>query len=384
MRQLQPINHRLILSIVALLLTLSCCTARGFANNGSPLTTTATIVRTPQLSRPAALKKALTQVLVNLSGNPHIASLPNLQDALDNADNWVESYQSQSGIGPTGQVAPLLHVRFNRHAIIQLLQDNQQPIWPMRRPLTLVLINTDDNPTSLISSDSDSTRKQRFSWQMQMRHIPVIWPMLDLNTPTGSPQWPPTEQTVSAKLQQYRAQALLAGRINQSGQSYQADWFAWVNNSPWTWQDSADTQVVILQHAVDHLTTLLANSSAEATNNGSFDITATVHAVNNLTEYAAVINRLIQLPGVSKVSIVESQHNSVTLKITSSDSVATLKKMLQEQVEKIPTLTVNTPGDATENTTLSLRWQTSPNPIAPSTTPSSIPAMQESTTPAQR
>lgn len=369
MRCLNPINHFLKACAIAIILTM-LSTHHAFAGQVNALYTT-TVVRTPSLSRQAALKEAMRQALINISGNTQISSLPNLQDALDHAENWVDSYQTQTGIGPDGQPASLLRVRFNHPSLLKLLQDNQQGTWPAKRPLTLMLINTDNNLTTFLTSDDDDTVKLRLNWQMQLRHIPVIWPMQDLNTPTLPKHWPLTEQVVNTQLKHYQAKSLLAGRIKLSGSTYQANWFAWIDNSPWTWQDQADSEDALLQHAVDHLTNLLANSSANTAYNGPSDITATVEQVSNLSQYAQVINQLTKLPGVSKVSILESQANSVTLKIISTDSIDALKKVLQQHIKKMPTLILNDTDDTTDNTTLSLRWQTSPPTTSGSTTTTS-------------
>ena len=86
-----------------------------------------------------ALPKALGAVLIKLSGNPGIITLPNIQPALTQASKLVQSYSFQQAPAKTTTDQPLmLQVSFDKDAVRNLLQNNHKAIWSPNRPLTLI------------------------------------------------------------------------------------------------------------------------------------------------------------------------------------------------------------------------------------------------------
>ena len=100
------------------------------------------------LERVAAIRSALEEVLVKVSGKADVAQLPQLEPLLSQADQWVQRYQYRAappgGGPPSPPLAQLLWMSFDRETINQRLYEAGIPVWGINRPSTLLWLAVDE------------------------------------------------------------------------------------------------------------------------------------------------------------------------------------------------------------------------------------------------
>lgn len=103
----------------------------------SALSPSLTVVRVPLSNTVAprhrqrqAMQTAFKRVLVRLTGNTGITTLPFVTTALPHVRRWIDSYQRIK----TNSSTPLLEVTFDRQGLLKLLQRYGQSVWSSQGP----------------------------------------------------------------------------------------------------------------------------------------------------------------------------------------------------------------------------------------------------------
>ncbi len=99
-----------------------------------------------QRTQQAALKKALRQVFVKMSGSTSVLENAGVKAALTSPQSLLRSYRFSFDKGRTYYVA-----EFDQAKLNELLQREMLPLWGDRRPETIVwLAQEDENETRVI------------------------------------------------------------------------------------------------------------------------------------------------------------------------------------------------------------------------------------------
>ncbi|MEW9796984.1 DUF2066 domain-containing protein [Alteromonas sp. CYL-A6] len=124
-----------------------------------------------------ALRTAMGQALVKMSGDPAILSLPSLKAALRDADSYLRSYRYQD----TARGMTLI-ARFNEERLLSLLRDAALPVWGSRRPQSIVwmAVEDDDLQRRVIDDADTSPLTDALKFAAQARGVPVSFPLMDL------------------------------------------------------------------------------------------------------------------------------------------------------------------------------------------------------------
>ena len=123
-------------------------------------------------------EKALIQVLIKVSGNTDIASLPETKALLQKTQQLVSQYGYQ-----TDQNNKYFSALFDQQKINQSLRDMQQPIWGDTRPSTLIWLISGNQVVSEqdIKLGADTAISQPLKQTEQSRGIQVQFPLMDLD-----------------------------------------------------------------------------------------------------------------------------------------------------------------------------------------------------------
>lgn len=269
--------------------------------------------QSPADLRPAILN-AFSQVLIKISGNSRIASLPGIQQQLATADRFAQKYRYIDGN---------LQVAFDQRALITLLAEAQQPVWLSARPATLIWLSVSGqtplttaaapnppNPlTAMLQSDADA------------RAIPVVFP-----TMTGDDQtdWSAkmsgtvfNQQALEKIALRYQQPAILYGELTQAAdQSWAADWFLVWRGQTWQWRNNG-AQPAVLQAGVDKVADLMGSQLAVNLNQeDANNFWLAVLGINNLADYSAMLEALKQCQPVLGVVVQDVGSHGVLLQVT--------------------------------------------------------------------
>ncbi|TKB03676.1 DUF2066 domain-containing protein [Alteromonas portus] len=130
-----------------------------------------------QRTQQAALKKALRQVFIKMSGSTRVLDNPGVKAALSSPQSLLRSYRFAFDNNRTYYIA-----EFDQAKLNDILQRELLPLWGDRRPETIVwLAQEDENETRVILEESLNTDLQHALKQTaKERGVPLSLPLMDL------------------------------------------------------------------------------------------------------------------------------------------------------------------------------------------------------------
>lgn len=130
-----------------------------------------------QRTQQVALKKALKQVFIKMSGNMNVLDNPGVKAALTSPQSLLRSYRFAFDNNQTYYVA-----EFDQAKLNEILQRELLPLWGDRRPETIVwIVNEDENETRVILDESlNSDLQLALKQTAKERGVPLSLPLMDL------------------------------------------------------------------------------------------------------------------------------------------------------------------------------------------------------------
>lgn len=310
-------------------------------------------VTVPDRSKKAlqeGMRTALSQVVVQMSGNAGITTLPAVQSAISDASSWVQDYTYQ----PTSDGSPglTLQVTFDKAGLDELLRKSGQVVWRKNRPLTLVYF--DENNADL---------RHVFQETAKTDGLTIIFPVMDLadqnivdpNAGTIS------ESTMSALGKRYGVDSVLAAHFvdgdgsNNANQFRQIHWIYCLNGKTYQWTTTDATSQAMMVTSVYRLLQILQGAFAENATIGTHaSIKLSLNGIRDMDDLIAAIRELkkINLVKSAQVDTVGSDRATIILAITGD--VDELKKSLADNAAFSPVITAAAPASSDE--TLRYFW----------------------------
>lgn len=291
-----------------------------------------------------ALPQALEQVLVKVSGNPDVITLPTVQNALPKIDNLVESYSYTERTNASGEQELNLQVVFDNDAIKHLLRDAGQAIWGNNRPLTLVWLSVpEEMQTRILSNDSENPLVASVKHFVEQRGIPIIFPSMDLedrmNMNLSASRLPSREQLEKVARRYGVESVLVANVVSVNHGELIGEWELFLKGTPIEWQTSGTdiNQVVIngVDRAVDMMVNRLATIESKSMQSS---VAMKITGVKNLNDYVHVVATLRQLAPITQVMVNDMSHNTLQLVVHTVSG----KEGLIKALENVPLLTAET------------------------------------------
>ncbi len=289
-------------------------------------------------ARQAAIQHALTVILIKISGNADVASVPQVKTRLRRANTLVQQY---SYLLPTltspDPIDLQLQVQFDPTAVNKLLTDAGQAVWPNQRPRIAVwlavindnerLVLTNDNITNQVFNAATNSL-QRIAEQ---RGIPIVLPssaLIEQQSISFADVYTLSRTTLMPSVGTLQADALLIGRIIQrDSDQWQASWSFVVNDELMQWQtDGTDLQMVF-SHMIADVADSLLQRFAVLTDVGTQQrVMLTIEHIEDANTYARVINYLNQLPLVSQVDTVDVTDDHIVVAISADGGQQALQQ----------------------------------------------------------
>ncbi len=299
------------------------------------------VVNESDAERNRAFRHALTAVILKVTGERRWLQHPVVEQALDNAQSYVEAiaYSSEEIEVPQqamvtqnpepdsdaidqepGQKpdnAPLLpriverryvEVDFSSRLINELLTDANIPVWDSNRPSVLVwmaLQDADGNRTLLTSDINQEIIDfiQNFATE---RGLPVIFPVLDFDDRRNLSEdlvWALDEEVIRRASERYDADSVLTGRLHFTASGELVGLWQFLFGTRVEVFDGFSTELEEYLHTpLDRVTSQLADYFAivpEAISSAT--VRLTVEGVSDLEDYSALIAYLGNLGLVKSV-----------------------------------------------------------------------------------
>lgn len=283
-----------------------------------------------------SLPQALEQVLIRMSGNTGIMTLPLIQDALPKINNYVEKYSYLAKADKKDRQQLLLRIVFNTRAMRDLLENANQEIWSVQRPLTMIWVSVPNafQSETLASSESQNPIIRTIKQVAFLRGLPIIFPIMDLEDQTNialSTSTLLSNRQLQIIAQRYDIDSILAGvvAVDANGQ-FQGEWRLFLNGTHYEWQTTGIDLTQVVMHGINCAADMILNQFAIFDKKGIENlITMEVNGVQTLDDYVHMVSLLKHVSPVMKVSVIEMSADVLLLKIKTAGNVEDLVKALK-------------------------------------------------------
>ena len=165
-------------------------------------------------SQRKAMRNALKNVLVKVSGNKSLLEHQLIREKVQKAQDYMRAYQFESVDGEL-----MYHAEFDKQRVQKMILDAGFPIWDSRRPdslLWLAIETPDIKQRLLLSEFSDSPVLESAREVAKSRGIPVGFPVLDLTERqqvTLYDVWGQFSNVITQASSRYGVEYVLSARI---------------------------------------------------------------------------------------------------------------------------------------------------------------------------
>jgi hypothetical protein len=271
--------------------------------------------------RSTALRTALGEVLVRVTGQPGVTSTGPARAMLANPEALVQQYRYFT---ESGQDPPLLKlwVRFDGDAIRDQLQQQGVAYWGGERPDTLVWLAVEDRDNRyVVSADDSSDVRREMDAAARTRNVPLLFPLMDLEDQTlvrFADLWNGNFDPVNAAARRYNPPAILIGRIQHMASGvWAARWQLTIGGKTRSWSDSHPQLAALVQQGINDLAetqTALLDAGGTAAAAASAAVVY-VAGVTSLADYARASNYLAALSTVRELQVDEVTPSRVQFRL---------------------------------------------------------------------
>jgi hypothetical protein len=278
--------------------------------------------------RVEAMKTALSEVLVRVSGREAVLHAIAVQKALANPASLLrlygyraqttaekEAYLEELKLNPPaedkGRTEPqMVSFSYDKAAVDKLLLDSGYPVWGTTRPAVLVwLALQDEQGRYLLGADAAAHPVNKLLYQeARARGLAVVQPLLDatdLEAVSVADVWGALAEPLHKAAARYRAEAVLVGRIAPGpANTWQAQWSLLEGAAGKTWQADADSRRGVIRAGVNGVTEALAAQYvpfSRVVQSGTLSLL--VLGAKSLADYARVSAYLQSLQSVTQVHL---------------------------------------------------------------------------------
>ncbi len=260
--------------------------------------------------RSVALRKALGEVLVRVTGRAGVTATEPARDLLARPEQLVQQYRY---FNESGQEPPLLKlwVRFDGDAIREALQEQGVAYWGGERPDTLVWLAVEDGDNRYLATTDDTSDVHRaLAAAAHTRGVPLLFPLMDLEDQSRvryEDLWGGIFQQVEGASRRYHTPAVLIGRIQRMGSGgWAARWQITMGGNTRSWSDSNPLLTALAKQGIDDVADMQAALlTASGTAAASSAVSIHVDGISSLADYARAGNYLTALSTVRDLQVEE-------------------------------------------------------------------------------
>ena len=216
--------------------------------------------------RNAAIKQALIQVLVKLTGDRNVQRSFNIEPLLERPERFVQQfrYHQISSEDATESPSVELRVKFDETALNEALRSYGIAVWSNERPAIVVwLAHEGMDGRQIVSFEERPEYLEILDQRASARGVPLLFPLLDLEDASRinvSDVWAGFKEPVTEASRRYDADVILTGKLVQIMPSlWEANWTVYINNDVLTWSNQGNVADMVIEEGVDGLADRLAS-----------------------------------------------------------------------------------------------------------------------------
>ncbi len=312
--------------------------------------------------RNEAIRAALDEVLIRISGDRNTPAVDALQGLYSRSLQLVQQYRYRKLPRMAGQrdeagggQSQMLWIRFDPAAIDQSLRKAGIPLWGQVRPATLVWVVVDDGgKRSLMGADTLSQLKKVMQQHAQRRGLPLFVPLWDLEDQAAlrfTDVWGNFQDAILTASVRYATEAVLVGRLyRQSSGGWEARWTLYQGGGEEHWQSNSPLQAEVLSAGVDGTADHLGRRFAKVFDESqSGRVRVTVKDINTLEDYARASQFLGSLDMVTSMQVESVVDAAVTFALQvrgNSEGLAQIISFGRTLIEAPAVINVDDSSDA--------------------------------------
>lgn len=275
--------------------------------------------------RPDAMRAALAEVLVKVTGNRNIGAVPGVAELVANAPQYAQQYVYRAAPATPGSktvpvpaAGKVIWVRFDRDVLNRALRQANIDIWGRGRPSLLVWLDLRDlNERFVLGTENKPEWKQFVDTVAKTRGVTLILPTLDaddLANLQAMDLWTAAPEDVLRVSARYQPEAILVGRVEVRNGFWQGSWALYDRENRQAWDASGDSRDGVVfegvQGAIDELASI--STVAGVAESGTL---LQVSEVKTLASYARVSKYLASLASVTRAQLVRAEGSELYFRI---------------------------------------------------------------------
>lgn len=309
--------------------------------------------------RQEALRTALAEVMVKVTGQRNVSATPALADTFKRADRFIQQYryrplaESRLGLVPLPPAPPVpapvvrkpgvpappaglpqtLWVSFDAAAVNKVLRQAGLPLWGRSRPVALVMLAVEEPSNRyILLAENDAGLQAILETRAWWRGLPVRLPQR--SEADGGVRflevWNNSQEPLLRAAAHERADVVLAGRMTQRGNAWRVRWTLFqANEEPAQWEIAGDLRLDVLEAGIDGAADVLGKRFAQLLSDTASNIVLmTVIDIATLDNYARAMRYLQSLDEVAEVGVVRMEANSVTFRVAARSTTASLTRAI--------------------------------------------------------
>lgn len=331
-----------------------------------------------EAARNAAIRDAMSEVLVRMTGDVSISVNPAAQALMADARRYMRSYRyaeepivaQDDEPGSAQRSRQLLRVDFEASVLTRAARQQGLPLWDSRRPVTAVWLlgPTQEGPRQLYSAQLMQERLPGLIKGAQRRGLPLVVPGMDqadLDQVGSYEVISEDYEKLATASARYQARHILLSRIERRQDIWYALFsFIQPDAPPMRWQATSDNPNEALNRGFDRYADELAARYATRVASGwEQEAKLRVVGLYDLSAYARVLNFLEQHDLINQVFPSALMNDEMVFSLRFDGELSDLQRVLLVsgilQEEAAPASGVGLIGEAGGDSSDSALEQTS-------------------------
>ncbi|VFM98601.1 MAG: hypothetical protein BECKG1743D_GA0114223_104502 [Candidatus Kentron sp. G] len=302
-------------------------------------------VKTPVIDkseqeREKALRAALRQVIIKITGRREVANRNAIAKALEQPDRYVQQFLYQTEKTPSEPAELVFWAKFDPSAVSELLRSANLPTWGHVRPSMLIwLVVGGDKESALLSANSHGELSSALREGAAERGVSIILPLLDLRDSARIDTTDVSNRSRRRILdasERYVPDTILVGRVySASATRWTAHWeLLGAEARLGSWTTHAGEPSSALREGVHEAADILVNRYADWGRGVPVDAVSaraqpTVSGIDTIADYAKTLRYLESLQSEAKVYVTRASGNRISFLLSVPGGEAEFAKIAE-------------------------------------------------------
>ncbi len=299
---------------------------QGLYESEVPVTSQDTAQRTD------AMKAALSEVLVKVSGDRAIGRKSGVAELIQNAPQYVQQYVYRNAPPAPGTVrtpattSRVLWVRFDRDALNRLLRQANIGIWGKARPAVMLWLDLVEAGQHVVLGESTRPEWKEFIDQVaKTRGVSIALPVMDSQDSAAMMTvdlWNGTYDDIKSASARYPSEAIIVGRIEAQAGAFTGSWTLFEHDGQINWKSPAESRDAAVLDGLHSAIDAIAERYTSAGSGGG----SLMHIIDvrTLDDYARITKYLSSLAAVERVQLLRIEGTTMLFRVDAQGGVQRL------------------------------------------------------------